>query len=532
MPDSSNARAGVRTRALTPSSGATGPGCLVVLEGPARGRKYRIDRTTDPDVKPEPVVLGRSVEADIAIDDAEVSRAHAKIRRDDSGAIVLEDLGSRNGTHVNGLPIDVAQLSFGDKIRLGSNVMLVLTHYDPVEQQLLQRQRLETLGRLGAGIAHDLNNMQQVVSSTVAYMRDLPANTPLGDEVLLECLDDLSAACARSKELAGCLLGYARAGNEPHADVEVADVVNEVVKLSQRTFGLGIEITSEISKSLDVIGNSAELHQLVMNLCVNARDAMPDGGTLTVRAKLMRESELTDVELPSYAPYVLITVSDTGSGMDPVTSERAFEAFFTTKERGAGSGLGLAMVRDIVVSHGGKIELESEVGKGTTFRVYLPAATSGSRKPALTQPNAPETSRAPTTILLVEDEVLVRKSLSRVIRGAGFQVLTAAHREEAVRTYIEAENSPALVILDLEMPGMAGPETLAELRRHDADVHVLLVSGRPEDLLERAARAYGGAVGKLRKPFKSEQLIEAIEEALRTPSEVIEDTVQRRPKKG
>lgn len=531
MPDSSNARAGARTRALTPSSGATGPGCLVVLEGPARGRKYRIDRASETGVAPEPVVLGRSVESDIAVDDPEVSRAHATIHRDEAGGIVLEDLGSRNGTHVNGLPIDTAELRFGDKIRLGSNVVLVLTHYDPVEQQLLQRQRLETLGRLGAGIAHDLNNMQQVVASTVAYMRDLPPNTPLGDEILLECLHDLSAACMRSKELAGCLLGYARGGNEPHAEVDLGDVVTEVVKLAQRTFGLGIDIESDISRRLQMIGNSAELHQVVMNLCVNARDAMPQGGILTVSAELKSEAELSDLDLPSRAPHIVITVGDSGTGMDAITRERAFEAFFTTKERGAGSGLGLAMVRDIVISHGGRIEFETEVGQGTKFYVYLPAAVTSGRKPMLTQPNAPETARAPTTILLVEDEVLVRKSLSRVIRGAGYDVLTAANRDEAVAEYTGAERSPALVILDLEMPGMTGPETLAELRRNDEQVHVLLVSGRPEDLLERAARAYGGSVGKLRKPFSSEQLIDAIELALSAPAEVIEDTVQRKPKK-
>ncbi|HZO12355.1 MAG TPA: ATP-binding protein [Polyangiaceae bacterium] len=489
--------------------------CLVVLEGAARGKRHVIDREC---------IMGRSVEADVLVDDPEVSRSHARLRRDASGPWFLEDLGSRNGTYLNNLPIKNAILAFGDKLRLGSAV-LVVSRYNPVEQRLRQRQRLETLGRLATGVTHDLNNMQQAVATSVAFLERMGPDATFGDPLVRECLTDLAAASARSSELAACLLGYARGGSDVHTEVNLSQICREVARLASRTFGHGIDVNTDVKPYLRVLGSGAELHQVIMNLCVNARDAMPRGGTLSVSATLLEAHDLGG-ELAS-GPHVVITVTDTGTGMDATTRMSAFEPFFTTKEAGEGAGLGLAMARDIVTAHGGIIELSSEVGQGTTARVCIPAhKTAGIRAMALTKPDAEVVPLAESVrILLVEDEPLVRKSLSRVLSGAGYQVVTAADGMEGVRLYLDGPR-PQLVILDLQMPHLGGPDTLAVLRGADPGVRVLFITGQPEETVEKVARAYGVGVGLLRKPFSSEELLDAAARALKASHE-IDDTVRR-----
>jgi CheY-like chemotaxis protein len=253
---------------------------------------------------------------------------------------------------------------------------------------------------------------------------------------------------------------------------------------------------------------------------------MPGGGELRISAALLEAHETADVELPSRGPHVFVCVQDDGVGMDAQTHARAFDAFFTTKEPGKGAGLGLSMVRDIVVAHGGRIDCVSEPGAGATFRILLPGSThAGMRVPALTGPGA-EAKRATAgaRVMLVEDETLVRKSLARVLRGAGYRVVTAGDGLEAVELYKRGER-PQLVLLDLQMPRMSGPDALAELRLIDAGVRVLFITGQPDETLERMARAYGVGVGLLRKPFSSDELLEAVVRSLQASQE-IDDTIR------
>jgi len=491
----------------TPEHTATGARArLVILAGAEIGRKYTLEGTS---------IIGRSNDAAIFLDDPEVSRKHAQIRQD-GAQFVLEDFQSRNGTLVNGIPVDKRTLAFGDKIQLGSRSVLLFTLRDPREEQILQQQRLEALGRLGAGIAHDFNNMLGAVMASLDFLRNQPADRQLGDPEILECFADIQAAAGRAAELTPRLLAFARGGNRVEATVDVATLCSEVVQLAQRTFDRSIRIVPEIQPQLVVTGDRVELHQVLMNLCLNARDAMPTGGTLTVGAKLCPYEDLADVPLRSTDSHVVVTVEDTGAGMDAETRERIFEPFFTTKRSGTGFGLGLATVSEVVTSHGGYVEAESELDRGAIFRVYLPADVPVRRRPAhatVPKPAAPRKLDGGGVILLVDDEEVVRRSTGRILRQAGHTVIAARDGIEALELYAQASPRPDLVLLDVDMPNLGGDETQRRLRALDPAVRVIFVSGHGDEARETALRA-AGALAVLRKPCSAPALLDEINLAL------------------
>jgi len=483
----------------------TGPARLIAIAGAQAGRKFKIG---------DQAVIGRSSDASVTIEDPEVSRNHARISKSDLGAYLLEDLGSKNGTQVNGVPITRHLLSFGDKIQVGPHVLLQFAPFDPIEDQLLQRQRLEALGRVGAGVAHDLNNMLGAIGASIDYLGNLPAERTLSSEEVRECFEDIRLAASQASELTRGILKFARGRAQAHAPVDLSTLCSDVMRLIRHTFDRAIQIESKIYPGLSVRGDQAELHQVLMNLCLNARDAMPRGGVLRVSASAVAPgSQALPEPLNSGLTHLVLCVEDTGVGMDEATRARIFEAFFTTKREGAGFGLGLATVKEVVAFHGGQIRIDTEEGKGTRFLVYLPMHEVGDEPRKVTGAHDPLPPNSRGSILLVDDEEVVRRSFARLLRQGGHSVVEASDGVKAVETYRKAHPRPNLVILDLDMPILSGEETQARLLEVDPHVRILFVSGHDEPSRESAVHARG-ALGFLRKPCKVQVLLGAVSDAL------------------
>ncbi|HEY3256525.1 MAG TPA: ATP-binding protein [Polyangiaceae bacterium] len=483
----------------------TGPARLIAIAGSQAGRKFKIG---------DHAVIGRSGDASVTLEDPEVSRSHARVSKSDLGAYLLEDLGSKNGTQVNGLPITRHLLSFGDKIQVGPHVMLLFAPFDPIEDQLLQRQRLEALGRVGAGVAHDLNNMLGAIGASIDYLSKLPPERTLSSDEVRECFEDIRLASSQASELTRGILKFARGRAQAHSPVDLSGLCSDVMRLIRHTFDRAIQIESKIYPGLSVRGDQAELHQVLMNLCLNARDAMPRGGVLRVSASAIAPgTEPLPEPLNPELTHLVLCVEDTGVGMDEATRARIFEAFFTTKREGAGFGLGLATVKEVVAFHGGQIRIESEEGKGTRFLVFLPMHEAGHEPRKVTGAHETQQPSSRGLILLVDDEEVVRRSFARLLRQAGHLVVEAPDGVKAVETYRQAYPRPNLVILDLDMPVLSGEETQDRLLEVDPEVRILFVSGHDEPSRESAVHARG-ALGFLRKPCKVQVLLSAVAEAL------------------
>lgn len=338
---------------------------LLVVLGEGPGRAFPIESA---------VTIGRGAECEVMLPDASVSRRHARVTRNPDGRLHIQDLASRNGTAVNGIPVTSRVLTIGDRIQLGSRVVLLLTHDDPVKEIFRERQKMEAMGRLAAGVAHDFNN---ICSIAIAMTDEL--GEELGPRGLLEagpiadCLRDLRGALQRGTDLTRSLASFGRKEpTTPAGIVDLAEVCEDVARLCQRTFGPNIEVRRRWTTGLSLRAHRTELHQILMNLCLNARDAMPKGGTLRISAE--HGSGVRGAGR-GHSDWILLRVADTGTGMDKKTQSRIFDAFFTTKAEGRGTGLGLATVRDLVQQMGGRIELESSPGHGSVFLVWLPAAS-------------------------------------------------------------------------------------------------------------------------------------------------------------
>ncbi len=336
---------------------------LICVAGPDVGRTFRIDTPT--------VTIGRGP-VDVALNATDVSRSHARLYRRGVEGYAIEDLGSANKTYVNGQPLTTSvTLRPGDRIRVGETV-LVFAHHDELEERMQKLQNVEGLATFAAGIAHDFNNALSVIIGGITLVE----HKLQGTGVLTDVLDDMRSSAVRSSQLALQLMQLGRAGETPdHGPVEVSQLVHRTTGLMRRRLPKTLTIINDAPEGLVVRGLEAELHLVLMNLILNARDAMPGGGTIsiTVRTVTLDAAQTAAKLLPWAGAYVELVVKDTGSGMDAETRARAFEPFFTTKPPGRGTGLGLAMVQGIVSRHGGAVAVESAVGAGSTFTIWLPA---------------------------------------------------------------------------------------------------------------------------------------------------------------
>jgi two-component system, cell cycle sensor histidine kinase and response regulator CckA len=377
-------------------------------------------------------------------------------------------------------------------------------------KQLFQAQKMEAVATLAGGVAHDFNNLLQVVQG---FSELLLADKSKDDQDFEDILKIHQAALSGA-DLVRSLLTFGRKIEPKPSPLNLNKQIKHVESLLRRTIPKMINIQLEPAKNLRRISaDQGQMEQILVNLAINARDAMPDGGTLTIGTQ--------DVTLnPLYCrlhagvkpgPHVVLLVSDTGHGMDRRTMEHMFEPFFTTKELGRGTGLGLAMVHGIVQQHGGHVTCQSELGRGTTFRVYLPALSTEGETVEESAVDPPATGTE--TVLLVDDEDLVRELAGRMLKKKGYSVLTAANGMEALDVYAREKDRIALVILDLIMPTMGGKDCLKKMLDFDPGAKVLIASGHAADSSTRECIALG-AKGFVAKPFRSNDLLQGVRKTL------------------
>lgn len=385
-----------------------------------------------------------------------------------------------------------------------------ITESRRLEEQLLQSQKLEAVGTLASGIAHDFNNLLQIVLG-YADMLLLGRNCQGRDR---ERIRAIRQAARDGGNLVKGLLTFTREVGINPRPIDLNQEVNRVRGLLSRTIPKMIEIELCLAEDLKTVNaDPGQMEQVLLNLAINARDAMPTGGRLTIETEnviLIEEYPETHLEVEP-GEYVLLTVSDTGSGMEPKVLEHIFEPFFTTKEPDKGTGLGLARVFGIVKSHEGQITCYSEPGTGTTFKIYLPVLGVS------TGPDAAATTDMPAvgteTILLVDDEDKIRDLGEEMLGMAGYKVLTARNGNEALELYRKKQADISLVILDLIMPEMGGRECLEKLLEFNPNVRVLVASGYSANGPTKEA-LHAGAKGFISKPFESHELLRIIRKVL------------------
>jgi two-component system cell cycle sensor histidine kinase/response regulator CckA len=478
---------------------------LIVLVGHAIGRRYVIG---------DELELGRGPSSPVEILDDGVSRRHAAIRRTEEGAYRVRDLDCRYGTFVNGERVADIELAFGDRIAVGSRTVLLFTSRDRFEDQRIQAQKLQALGQLAGGIAHDFNNLLGVVLANITHVLSLD---DIEDGSVRDTLAEVETAARRAVDLTNQLLAFARSGQRRHEPTSIVDTVRDANRLLRRTLHRSIDLVCETAEGLAVVGDPSQLLQVIMNLCINAGDAMPDGGQLRIDADhvVLRSSDIAEQDVHTPGAYVRIRVRDEGIGMTPEIRARIFEPFFTTKPRGKGTGLGLATAHAIVRDHGGHIGVETEPGQGTTFEVLLPAA----REVPLVGPRLTDEAFIPLrgTVLLADDEELVRAATGRVLRHAGLEVLTAHDGQDALDVYSANADRIDVVLLDLDMPQLNGEQVYARLHAQQPDLRVIISSGYLDHEREAKLRK-AGVDGILYKPYDSVTLMQAVARVLSTTS--------------
>ncbi len=386
-----------------------------------------------------------------------------------------------------------------------------VTERRELQQQLVLSQRLEAVGKLSGGIAHDFNNLLGVI---IGYSEALEQSIPAGD-ALREPVDEIRKAGERAAALTQQLLAFSRKQVLEPKVLDLNAIILDMEKMLRRLIGEDISLNIHAHPGLgNVKADRGQLEQVVLNLAVNARDAMPRGGELRIETT---SGELTEKDVRRYryvvpGRYIILSVSDTGVGMDAETQSHIFEPFFTTKEKGKGTGLGLATVYGIVKQSGGYIWLESEPGKGTTFRVFLPLA-SGAAEEIVAEKPPVQRSDGLRAILLVEDEHSLRKLTRTMLDKAGYRVLEAADASEAMKIAADASLNIDLLLTDVIMPGMSGGDLANTLSPKRPRMRILFMSGYTDGAIEAKGNLKPGLV-ILRKPFARETLLRATEEAL------------------
>ena len=374
-----------------------------------------------------------------------------------------------------------------------------ITERKHLQAQFVQAQKMETVGRLAGGVAHDFNNLLTVINGYAEFaLTDIPEGDPLH-----EMVQEIYDAGQRASGLTRQLLAFSRRQVVQPVALDLNVVAGQMHRMLERLIGEDIRLTFDLDPGLwRIRADAGQLEQVIMNLAVNARDAMPEGGTLVVTTR----------NLDDDSGQIMLAVADTGCGMDEATQQRLFEPFFTTKRPGQGTGLGLATVYGIVTQAGGRIELSSAPGRGTTFRIYLPRLEGeGGSDVVASRPAG--VVRGTERVLIVEDEESLRRIAQRILTAAGYTTICAANGEEAIAV-LEAHDAPVdLLLTDVVMPGMSGHELAARIKVTHPDLKVLFASGYLPDAFPNRAQL-GEDVQFLAKPYSPSSLTSKVRDVL------------------
>jgi two-component system, cell cycle sensor histidine kinase and response regulator CckA len=387
-----------------------------------------------------------------------------------------------------------------------------ITQKKQLEQQFLRAQRMESIGTLAGGIAHDLNNVLAPILMSVPLLECHITNPD--DPKSRQWLDIIETSARRGANLVKQVLSFARGMEGERSLLEIKHLIWEIQQIAEETFPKLITFSTNLSRGLwTVCGDATQLHQILMNLCLNARDAMPNGGMLRVTAQnLMLTESMAQLHLDAQAgAYIVITVSDTGTGITADILDRIFDPFFTTKDIGKGTGLGLSTVLSIIKGHGGFVTVASQVGQGTEFKVYLPAIPDGETEQTtdLAIPDG-----AGTWVLIAEDEVAIRETVRTTLEIHGYQVITACNGMEAIALYAQHQTDIQLALINLMMPSIDGAVVIRTLQTINPQLKIIatsgLISNEQITAIEIKPKYF------LPKPFTSQELLSTLHQVLNT----------------
>lgn len=380
-----------------------------------------------------------------------------------------------------------------------------------LEEQTRQAQKMESIGLLAGGVAHDFNNILTIIlgNAQLLTMRELPADK------IAHHVNAITTSANRGTQLVAKLLTFARKTETNYSPVNVSDIAAEITDLLRETFPKNITIIAHLSDSLPYINaDGGHIHQVLMNICINARDAMPSGGTLTLTAAAMTGEKVRPFFPKASAQnYVMIEMADTGFGMDELTQAKIFEPFFTTKEPGKGTGLGLAVVYGIVENHHGFLRVQSALAKGTVFSVFLPVSTDDESKPQIVAQASQSARGSGEAVLVIDDEILILEYMADLLGQHGYTVLTAESGEKGAAIFQERRGNVALVLCDKDMPLMDGEKTYRALRNIDPKVMFVLLTGLTLGT-EKIRLVKSGMLDVLYKPVEPKALLSALEKAV------------------
>jgi two-component system cell cycle sensor histidine kinase/response regulator CckA len=419
------------------------------------------------------------------------------------------NLKTKTGKPVMALITARVEYNENDRVVGYRGIMRDITERKLLEQRYMQAQKMESIGLLAGGIAHDFNNILGGILGYASWMKTGIKE----DDIFFKPVDTIEKSAQRAAELTGQLLAFARGGKYDIKAANLNSVIAESLKIISGTFDKSIVIETDLDKSLPTVEiDIGQIQQVLINLCVNARDAMPGGGRMTIQSALAVLGE-DDVHSQLDARpgwFAVLTVSDTGIGMDDHVKQRIFEPFFTTKEKGKGTGLGLSMVYGVVKNHGGFVNVYSEVGDGSAFKIYLPL----SGKPEVMERDSDEEmAGGHESILIIDDEEVIREVAGEILSSYGYRVQLAADGEEGVKIYKKQEPRSDLVILDMIMPRQGGRETLLKLKKINPAIKVLFSTGYSQN--EKVNEIISlGVSGFIQKPYQVNNLLSKVREIL------------------
>ncbi len=386
-----------------------------------------------------------------------------------------------------------------------------ITEEKKLYEQLLRAQKMEAIGTLAGGIAHDFNN---ILTAVLGYAEILKDAIGKENERLNKAVTVIENSAKKGAELASKILNITRKEKLELKIVDLNNIVRDAVELINRSIPKEIEVRVYLAEDLPPVkADPSQLHQVIMNLAINARDAMPEGGVLTIKTEKVGKENGASNGIKGENGFVRLQISDTGMGIDKDIQSKIFDPFFTTKEKGRGTGLGLYIVHSIIANHGGYINLYSEPNKGSRFNVYLPVSKG---KPVTEHVNKEEDLKGDNVLLVVDDEKEIRELVMDLLEPLGYRVILAANGFEALEKFRQLKDEIDLVILDMIMPKMSGTEVFQRLKNIDKNVKIIIASGYSNDGISGIRELLeSGAEGFVQKPFTRTSLAKAIKDALK-----------------